>query len=123
MKSLGKKIRKCREWFELSQEYMALQLGITQSTYSKIERGQIEVPHERIRQIASIFGLSTDDLLLIDFTHLPMQQGGLKVKIDEIRPQIQNMYRDKIQELESEITDLKKQMEDLNHFREKIVPS
>ena len=123
MIQLGKKIRKYREWLELSQEYMAMQLGITQSTYSKIERGQIDIPHDRIQQLAALFGLPADELLLLEVNQLPLNQGNLKVQVAEIRPQLQNMYQNKIQELENEITDLKKQLEVLNQLKEKNVPS
>lgn len=123
MIQLGKKIRKYREWLEISQEYMAMQLGITQSTYSKIERGQIDIPHDRIQQLAALFGLPADEFLLLEVNQLPLNQGNLKVHVAEIRPQLQNMYQNKIQELEYEITDLKKQLEALNQLKENNVPS
>ncbi len=100
-----------------------MQLGITQSTYSKIERGQIDIPHDRIQQLAALFGLPADELLLLEVTKLPLNQGNLKVHVAEIRPQLQNMYQNKIQELENEITDLKKQLEALNQLKENNVPS
>lgn len=38
----------------LSQEYMATKLGISQSTYQKIEAGNVKITKERLAQIAFI---------------------------------------------------------------------
>ncbi|WP_081469280.1 helix-turn-helix domain-containing protein [Runella slithyformis] len=39
MKSVGIKIRKLRELQDLTQEYIATKLGMSQTNYGKIERG------------------------------------------------------------------------------------
>ena len=53
-----KKIRKLRLKKDYSQEYMASRLGISQKAYSKIERGETALNHERLYQIAKILEVS-----------------------------------------------------------------
>lgn len=50
------KIRKLRENKDLSQEHLADRLGISQSTYAKIESGLIKLDLLRLEKIASILG-------------------------------------------------------------------
>lgn len=51
----GEELRKQRNNLCYSQEYMANQLGITQSTYQRLESGEIKISLERLIQIAEIF--------------------------------------------------------------------
>ncbi len=73
-KVLGKRIRKLREWFDFSQKCMAIQLGITQSHYSKIERGELSISCRRMEQIAAIFGISVEALTNGRFAQLPFEK-------------------------------------------------
>ncbi len=54
MKEYSMRIRKFRQLQDLSQEFMAMQMGITMSAYSKIERGKTELTLYRLGQIASV---------------------------------------------------------------------
>jgi transcriptional regulator with XRE-family HTH domain len=47
-----------------NEEYMALRLGISQSQYSKIERGETETLYKYLDEIALIFDISTISLIL-----------------------------------------------------------
>lgn len=51
-------IRKYRDEKCYTQEYMANELGIGQSTYQKLETGQVKVSMDRLVQIANILGKS-----------------------------------------------------------------
>lgn len=65
-KTLGRKIKFIRtKYFDYTQEYMANKLGISQNVYSRIESGQIklEKEDERLKQIATIFDMETDEIL------------------------------------------------------------
>ena len=73
-KVLGKRIRKLREWLDFSQKCMAIQLGITQSHYSKIERGELSISCRRMEQIAAIFGISVEALTNGRFAQLPFEK-------------------------------------------------
>ncbi|HTM98873.1 MAG TPA: helix-turn-helix transcriptional regulator [Pedobacter sp.] len=60
---LGDDIRKYRNERCYSQEYLASQLGVTQSTYQRIESGAINITFERLNQIAKILRLPTEVFL------------------------------------------------------------
>jgi len=57
-------IRRYRDEACLSQEYMASRLGISQSTYQKIEAGRVNVTEERLGEIAHILGKEIEDFVL-----------------------------------------------------------
>ena len=60
---IGQKIKKLRELKNLTQDYMATQLGLTQSAYSKMENGEVDIPYSRIEDIAKIFTLKPEDII------------------------------------------------------------
>ena len=55
MNNYIQKIKKIREDKGLSQEYMAMKLGISQSTYTKVERGEVNLYVDRLLKIIKIF--------------------------------------------------------------------
>ncbi|RXK83373.1 helix-turn-helix domain-containing protein [Filimonas effusa] len=54
MKVSGTKIRAQRRARDYSQEYMALQLGISQKSYSDIENGKTQLQATLLRKISEI---------------------------------------------------------------------
>ena len=60
---IGQKIKKLRELKNLTQDYMANQLGVTQSAYSKMENGEVDIPFSRIEDIAKIFTIQPEDII------------------------------------------------------------
>ncbi|MCW5908138.1 MAG: helix-turn-helix transcriptional regulator [Chitinophagales bacterium] len=54
MQTIGACIKHCREEQNLTQEYVAAQLGISQQAYSKIESGETAVNALRLFQIATV---------------------------------------------------------------------
>ncbi len=63
MQQLGKRIEKFRKQSGIMQDQMAELLGITQSMYSRIERGDARVHGELMIHFVKIFGISADELL------------------------------------------------------------
>lgn len=63
MLGVENKIRKIRREKDFSQEYVAEQLGITQSHYSKVERGEVEITMSKLLQLAKLFEVEVKDLL------------------------------------------------------------
>lgn len=63
---VGKKIKKLRELRNLKQDWVAEQLGLTQSGYSKIENGEVDVPVEKLEQISKILNVRPEDILTFD---------------------------------------------------------
>jgi len=62
---IGQKIKKIRELRNYSQDYMAERLGISQVSYSRIEKGQTKLDLQRMQQIAAV--LEVDPVMLLSF--------------------------------------------------------
>lgn len=59
----GFKIRMLRERQGLSQKQVALDLGINQSTYSKMEACEERISIENCKKIAKVIGVSISDII------------------------------------------------------------
>jgi len=111
MSSIGTKIRKLRELKGFKQEYMADQLGISVGAYSKLERDETEVSHERLQQIAKVFDLSVPDILSFDekmvfnFINSQNPSGGNNQPVYNyyISDNEKKLYEDKVRLLEENI--------------------
>ena len=57
------RIRDLREDRDWTQEFVAEQLGIKQTTYSKYELGKINIPAERLRKLAKLYSVTIDYLM------------------------------------------------------------
>jgi len=65
MKDFAARIRKIRNAKDYSQEYVSMQLGITMSAYSKIERGITDPSLSRMIQIAAILEFELADFFQV----------------------------------------------------------
>ncbi len=65
--NIGEKIRAAREDLDLSQEEIARQIPMSQSGYSKIERGVQEPNLTQLRRICQILNISADFLLSLEY--------------------------------------------------------
>lgn len=63
MQRIAFKIRKVREYKNLSQEYLATKIGISQNAYSKIELGYSKITLDRFFHIANLLDVDTHDLM------------------------------------------------------------
>lgn len=64
-------IRNIREFKNLSQEYVADRLGLTQAGYSKIENGTTVLTFTRLKDIAEILNVTINSIIIfneLDFT-------------------------------------------------------
>ncbi len=75
---IHEKIRHLRELRRLRDEDMAGRLGISQCTYSRLEKGEIKLDVERLRKIAEILEVPVEDLLNNDSIvfHVQTISGG-----------------------------------------------
>ncbi|MBQ2810184.1 MAG: helix-turn-helix transcriptional regulator [Clostridia bacterium] len=64
--NIGEKIRNTREDMDLSQEDVAGQIPMSQSGYSKIERGIQEPSLYQLKRICEILKISADNLLSLN---------------------------------------------------------
>lgn len=60
---LYKRIRDLREDNDKSQIEVANQLNVSQSTYSRYENGQLDVPSSILIALSKMYGVSVDYLL------------------------------------------------------------
>jgi transcriptional regulator with XRE-family HTH domain len=100
MNNIGNNIRTFRELKNLSQEYMAEALGLTQGTLSRIENGQTSVKMDRLQLIADFLEVDLSTLLAANnfnftFNSITSQSGYINnqtnnnVDIEMIRKIIQ----------------------------------
>jgi transcriptional regulator with XRE-family HTH domain len=64
--TVGKKIKQVRKEKGLQQKAVALEIGLDQSNYNKIENGRREPSVEVLQKLSVIFGVTVDDLLKPD---------------------------------------------------------
>lgn len=64
--AVGHKIRAAREFKDISQDYLAKKLGISQPALSKIENNETKIDYEKVEEIASILGVDVNDMLNFD---------------------------------------------------------
>lgn len=77
MNFILKNIRAIRESKHLSQEYVAMSLRISQSSYAKLESGQSKLTVDRLLLLAEIFKISSAKLLDPNFTvYVPLNGEG-----------------------------------------------
>jgi transcriptional regulator with XRE-family HTH domain len=110
---LGHKIKKLRELKDLTQEYMAQELGLNQSAYSKIESGASDVSYSKLEKIATVLGLKLEDILSFNeqmvFNVINNQNGqnGLVIN-NSVSENEKGLYVSQISSLKEEVAHLKK---------------
>ncbi|WP_128548679.1 helix-turn-helix domain-containing protein [Larkinella soli] len=63
MQQLAFKVRKLREIFCYSQEYVAYHLGISQAAYSKKETGRTSLSLVCLQKLAELYHFSIEELI------------------------------------------------------------
>ena len=64
--NIGRNIKKIREIKNLTQDYLAGQLGISTKSYASWENGTVQLTLEKISNIANVFEMNPIDLLSFD---------------------------------------------------------
>ncbi|MBP3477834.1 MAG: helix-turn-helix transcriptional regulator [Lachnospiraceae bacterium] len=62
-KNLGQYLKKLRNSYNYSQEFVASHLNITRQTYSHYETGRITPPTNSLYNLARLYGISTEKLM------------------------------------------------------------
>ena len=110
--SIGNKIKKIREFKNLTQEHVANKLGVSQSNYARMEKDEIKVTDIRLKQIAEILQVKEEDIKNLDDSVIFNITGDYTsaasnkhctVNNYHISPEIQKLYEDKIKLLEEKI--------------------
>ena len=61
--NIGKKIKTLREIRNLTQSHLAQELGLTQSAYSKIELGEVELSFSKLETVAKVLGMKPEEIV------------------------------------------------------------
>jgi|SRR5690625_1681151 len=112
---INQKIRKIRELRGYTQNYMACQLGISQRTYSKIEREDTKLDWATIRHIATILKLKPGELVSFDvhsiFTN-PAHPEKSKQHQHGFSKELKEQYEARIAALTEQVAFLKEMLMD-----------
>lgn len=74
--NIGGKLKKLREENGFSQEYVAHELGISQSTYHKMESEQIRLTVERAKQLAKLYAIDPEYFFTAEASAIYYNNGG-----------------------------------------------
>jgi|SRR5690606_264866 len=123
MEKIENKIRNIRELKNLTQEFMAEKLGISQAAYSKIENGATKVSFEKLQDIAKIMGVKVEDIQSFETDKYFHSFNNIKesnidsVIVNSMDETIKKLYEDKIVLLEKLLA---KTEQDLNKYVDKF---
>lgn len=103
------KLKNLRELKNLTQEYMAQQLGLSTRAYSKIESGETQLTINRLNEITAILGVDPMEALGFDHQNIfnNCKQDGNNNTIGtstyQMPEKLIEQYEKRIQQLESEV--------------------
>lgn len=111
---VGNKIKKIRELRNLTQDYMADALQMSQAGYGKIERDETDISLSRLQQIAEVLKVGFNDLIGFDekmifygaMNNHATANGGIflgKENFDNER----KLYEEQIKQLQEQVQHLK----------------
>lgn len=113
-KNIGHKVRQIRELKNLTQEYMADRLGMSQRGYSKVERDEVKLDWERITQIAKVFDMEPMDLVSFDdnliFNNCTQSGKIHEQHIHNLPEKLIEQYEARIKSLTEEVTFLRDEL-------------
>ncbi len=98
-KTIGQKIRALRQKQNKSQGKIAEELGISIPAFSKIETGITDINISRLRQIAALFNVSPESIIVDE-------------SIDEKLNQLKTDASQQISDLQNEVIKLQKKLID-----------
>ena len=111
-------IRKIRELKNISQEFVANELGITTRAYSKIETGETQLTINRLDKICKILKVSPEELLGFDSAlifnnvfHNEQGQGTQQAFNNTDIQQVKELYERLLKEKDKVISVLEKKLE------------
>jgi transcriptional regulator with XRE-family HTH domain len=109
---------KIRELKNLTQEHMAHELGITQSTYSRMEIGESEISYSKLERISDLFGMKPEEVIsfnenmVLNVMHNDVGN-GLVINNNQLSEGEKNLYTEQIALLKEEIAYLRSQLDKL----------
>ena len=110
---IGGKIKIIRELKNLTQEYMADKLEMSQANYSRLEKNEVELSVPKAQKIADILEVKLSDLLdfneknVFNISKVDTLNSDCNISYT-ISPEIKKLYEDTIKLLEEKIAILEK---------------
>ncbi len=107
--NIGKTIKKLRELRNYTQEYMAEQLSMSQTGYSKIERNETDISISKIQEIAKVLNITFEDILGFDeklnfFNNITNNEQSVQtILYSNTFDRERKLYEERIQAQEKEI--------------------
>jgi transcriptional regulator with XRE-family HTH domain len=106
---IGQKIKKVRELRNLTQDYIASKIGMTQESYSKIESSRNNISIQKLEKIAEILEVNPSDLLNFDENRVLLKfenthnntQVGYFNEIESVKQLYEKMLLQKCEEIET----------------------
>ncbi len=114
--NLGQKIKKLRELKDYTQQYVAEKLEITQSSYSKLETGTVDIPFSKLEEIATALGISVEDIISFNENMVFNIKNNKKANglvINQISQNEKKLYDEYIESLKVENSYLKNMIDKL----------
>lgn len=108
------KIKQIREIKNLSQEYIANEVGITVRGYSKIESGETKLSIDRLNDISKALEVPPLEILGFDEKQIfnnCKQEGNIGINHNYSLKEVIKIYEKRIAHLESEILFLRSRLE------------
>ena len=81
MENILLNIKKMREKFGFSQEYVAESIGLKQASYALIEAGKRELKYRQLQQIAITFGVNVIDIITYPEKFVKAEDGNKKRRL------------------------------------------
>jgi transcriptional regulator with XRE-family HTH domain len=112
---IGHKIKKIRELRNFTQEYMAVQLEMSQSGYSRIESNDVEVTVSRLERIGEVLGMKPEEILSFDEKYVFNQTNnktayGLIINHNHVESSSNTPLDERLSHIEEMLKDLKQRL-------------
>ena len=111
---IAKNIKKYRELKGFSQEYMAHQLSVNQSTYAKMENSSTKITIDKLFSVAKL--LETDVSEILDLKNQTIYNQDLKdnsighQQVDNLHQENKEVYQELLKAKDEQIALLKEQI-------------
>jgi transcriptional regulator with XRE-family HTH domain len=109
--NVGYNIKRIREIKGFSQKAVADSLGMSETGYGNIERGETEVKEKRLQQIADVLGVSTDTILNFNpdvyINSVSNNHNGVFVNHGTVNQSEKELYQKIIEQKDNEINYLR----------------
>ena len=110
---IGQKIRRIREYRDLSQDSVAMEMGMSPSGYSRIERDEVSVTVDKLARLADILKVSLIDLVSPEESIVFNNYGTAKdqsfstINGSTDTEKIEQLYKEQINLLQQEVSYLR----------------